>query len=133
MLANGHISFKMGLQSLNAQSTIMEAELVTAALTMKEAVFCSHMMVELDFEKGFSSVPMYLDNASALHVAGNRTYSPGAKDIALRYCFAQDLVEEGKIPIHYVNTQDQVGDLGTKHLGRHRHRALIKLIIDFEA
>ena len=52
MLANGPISFKLGLQSIPAQSS-MEAELLAAALTMKEAVFCSNIMVELGFEKGF--------------------------------------------------------------------------------
>ena len=62
----------------------MEAELVAAALTMKEAVFCSNMAVELGFEKGFSSVPLYLENTLTLHVAGNRTYSPRAKHNALR-------------------------------------------------
>ena len=90
-------------------------------------------MVELGFEKGFNSVPLYLDNTSTLHVAGNRTYSPRAKHIALRYFFVQELVEEGMITIHYVNTQDQLADLGTKHLGKHRHLALIKLINDFKA
>ena len=90
-------------------------------------------MVELGFEKGFNSVPLYLDNTSTLHVAGNRTYSPRAKHIALRYFFVQELVEEGMITIHYVNTQDQLADLGTKHPGKHRHLALIKLINDFKA
>ena len=90
-------------------------------------------MVELGFEKGFNSVPLYLDNTSTLHVAGTRTYSPRAKHIALRYFFVQELVEEGMITIHYVNTQDQLTDLGTKHLGKHRHLALIKLINDFKA
>ena len=41
MLANGPISFKVGLQSLTAQST-MESELVEAALTMEDTVFCTH-------------------------------------------------------------------------------------------
>ena len=91
------------------------------------------MMVELGFEKGFNSVPLYLDNTSTLHVAGNRTYSPRAKHIALRYFFVQELVEEGMITIHYVNPEDQLADLGTKHLGKHRHLALIKLINDFKA
>ena len=50
MLANSSITFKMGLQSLNMQST-KEAELVVTALTMKKAVFCSNIMVELGFEK----------------------------------------------------------------------------------
>ena len=37
------------------------------------------------------------------------------------------------ITIHYVNTQDQLADLGTKYLGKHCHLALIKLINDFKA
>ena len=82
MLANGPISFKVGLQSLSAQST-MEAELVAAATEMKESLFCRNIM-ELGFTEVFWSVPVYIDNASALHVAGTRTFSPKAKNIALR-------------------------------------------------
>ena len=67
-----------------------------------EVVFCSNMMLELGFNEGFGSVPLYIDNTSALHVIGKRTYSPRAKHIALRYFFVQDLVEEGKITIHFV-------------------------------
>ena len=76
ILDNGPISFKVGLRSLTMQFTI-EAELVAAAFVMKEAVFCSNMMVKLDFERGFSSVPLYLDSASTLHVAGNCTHPLG--------------------------------------------------------
>ena len=64
MLSNAPISFKVGLQRLTAQSS-MEAELVGAALAMKEeAVFCSNMMLELGFDKRFGSVPLYIDNTS---------------------------------------------------------------------
>ena len=35
------VSFKSGLQSLTAMSTV-EAELVAAALAMKEVVFCTN-------------------------------------------------------------------------------------------
>ena len=73
-----------------------------------------------------SSVPLYIDNTSALHVADNRTYSPRAKHIALRYFFVQELV--GKVTIHYVKSEDQLVDLGTKHLSKHRHRDLITLL-----
>ena len=48
MMSRGPVSFKTGIQSLTAISTI-EAELVPAALAMKEAVFCSNMMAELGF------------------------------------------------------------------------------------
>ena len=127
MLSNGLISFKVGIQVLTTQST-MEAELVAAALTMKESVFCSNMMLELGSKEGFGSVPPYIDDTSVPHVPGNRTYSPRAKHIALRYFFVQELVEGGKITIHFVKTQDQIVDLGTKHANKHRHCVFIKLI-----
>ena len=68
------------------------------------------------------------ETTSALHVAGNRTYSPRAKHIALIYYFVLDLVEGGTITIHYVKTQDQLTDIGTTHLNKQRHRELINKI-----
>ena len=109
MFSNGPISFKVDIQELTAQIT-MEAELVAAALNIREAVFCSNMMLELGFVEGFGSLPLYIDSTSALHVAGNRTYSPRVQHITLRYFFVQELVEEGKITIHFVKLQDQIAE-----------------------
>ena len=64
LLANAPISFKVALQGPTAQSTI-EAKLLAAALAIKEAVFCSNIMVELGFDENFGSVPQNMDNASA--------------------------------------------------------------------
>ena len=66
----------------------MESELLTAAMIMEETSFCSNMMLELGFDESFGSVPLYIQNTSALQVANNRTYSPRAKHNALRYCFS---------------------------------------------
>ena len=134
MVADAPIIFKVGLQGLTAQPT-MEAELVEVALTMKEeAVICSNMMLELSFGESFGNVPLHIDNTLALHVAGNRTYIPRPKHIALRYYyfFVQELVES-KVSIHYVKNEDQLADFGTKHHSMHHHRDLIKLINDFKA
>ena len=106
---------------------------MSAALTMKGAVFCSNMMLELDFREGFGSVAPYIDNTSALHVAGNRACSPRAKHIALRYFFGQELVEGSKITVHFMKTYDQIADLGTKHANEHGHRAVVKFIEEFES
>ena len=133
-LTDAPTTFKVGLQGLTAQST-MEAELVAAALAMKdEAVFCSNTMSGLGFGESFGSVPLHVDNTLALHIADNRTYIPRAKHIGLRYhCFVQELVE-GKVTIHYVNSKGQLEDfLGTKHHRKHRHRDLIEFINDFKA
>ena len=132
MITNGPINLKVGLQGLTAQST-MDAELDAAALTMKEAVFRKSMMQELGFKDEFNGVPLFIDNTSALHVVGSRTYSIRAEHIALRYFFIQDLVGEGTITMHYSKTQDQLADLGTKRLNKQRHRKLTKKTGDFGA
>ena len=133
-VANASIIFKVELQGLAAQPT-MAAELVAAALTMKEkAVFCSNMMSELGFGESFGSVPLHIDNTSALHIFDNRTYIPRAKHIALRYYFFVQELVEGKASIHYVKSEGQLADfLGTKHHRKHRHRDLIESINDFKA
>ena len=132
MLDNAPIDFKMGLQGLTAQST-MEAKLVAATLIMKGAAFCSNMVLELDNDESVCSVPLYIENTSAIHVVSNRTYSPRAKHIKLRYFFMQELVEEGKVSIQYVKSGDPLADSGVKHLSKHRHRDLMKLTNEFKA
>ena len=86
-------------------------------------------MLDLGFDESSDSVPLHIDNTSALHVAGNRTYSlhvkyialrctrtnnPPSKHIALRYnFFVRKLVEGGKVSIHYVKSLDRLVELGT--------------------
>ena len=131
MCIRDRVNFKVGLQGLTAQST-MAAELVAAVLVLK-ATFCSNMMKELGFGTRFDSVPLYIENTSTLHVAGNRTYSSRAKHVALRYFFIQELVKEGRITVRYVKTEDQLADIGTKHLSKQMQRYLLKLISEFRA
>ena len=127
MLANGPTGFKVGRQSLSVQSTM------GAALIIKEAVFWFNMMVELGFDKAFSSIPLYVGNTSTLHVSHRKLYIlPLGDTHCTEVCFVQELVEEDKSTIHYVNTGDIIADLGIKPLGRHCHRTLIKLINNFE-
>ena len=130
MLSKAPISFKSGIQSLTAMST-MEAELVALALTMNEAVFCSNMMTELGFGQQFGQVPLYIDNTATLHVLGNQAFNSRTKHIALRYFYVRDLATEGAISIHYIPTELQLADIGTKFLNKHRLRFLIESIKEF--
>ena len=50
MFCKAPVSFRSGVQSLTVMFT-MKAQLVAAALAMKEAVFCSNMLIELGFGK----------------------------------------------------------------------------------
>ena len=130
MLSKAPISFKSGIQSLTAMST-MEAELVASALTMKEAVFCSNMMTELGFGQQFGQVPLYIDNTATLHVLGNQAFSSRTKHIALRYFYVRELVTEGAMSIHYIPTDLQLADIGTKFLNKYRLRFLIESVKKF--
>ena len=127
MMAGGPLSLKTALQSVTAQST-MEAELISIALASKEAVYLSNMMAELGFGKLFHSIPFFVDNTGALHIAGNSTYSSRTKHIALRFFFIKQLVKEGRITIHHVATTRQLADMGSKLLSKSTHRHLLELI-----
>ena len=80
-----------------------------------------------------STVFLSIENTSALYVCGNLTYSLRAKHIALRHLVIQELVEHGTIAIHYARTQDQLADIGIKHLITQRHQNRIDDIRDFGA
>ena len=51
--------------------------------------------------------------------------------MALQYFLVQELVKEGRFSIQYVKTEDQLVDIRTKHLSKHRHRYLLRLISEF--
>ena len=130
MLCDAPIGFKSGLQGLTAMST-MEAELVASALAMKEAVFCPNMVTDQGFGKGFATVPLYCDNTATLHALGNRSFSSRTKHFALRFFGIRELVSEGRISIHYIPTDINPTDIGTKHLNKHRFRNLLDIISNF--
>lgn len=111
MMAKAPVSFKSGHQSLMAMS-IMEGELVAAALAMKVVVFGSNIMTDLGFGSEFNSVPLYLDNIATLHVIGNQTLSARTKHVALGMFYIRELVNDGKIVIQYVPTDKQLADIG---------------------
>ena len=124
MMAKAPASFKSGLQSLTDMST-MEAELVTAALAMKEVIFCTNIMTEVGFGSESRSAPLYIDNTATLNVTGNQTFSARTKYVALRFLYNHELMKEENISIHYVPTEDNLADIGTKHLNKQRHKYLI--------
>lgn len=85
MLANGSISLEVRRQCFIAYST-MDAELVAAGLTLKEAVFCMNKIQELDSRLD-STVSPFISNTRFCFCCRNRIYSSRPKNIALRFFF----------------------------------------------
>lgn len=67
--SNAPVSFKVRLQGLTAQTT-MVSELVAEALEIAEA----NVTKELGAGTCFDSVPLCVDNTAGLHFAGNQAY-----------------------------------------------------------
>ena len=129
-MAKAPVSFKPGLQSLTVMSTV-ETELVASALAMKEVVFCTNVMTKLGFGSEFSSMPLYIDNTATLNVIGNQTFSARTKHVALRFFYIRELVKEETISTHYVPTEDNLADIGSKHFNKQCHKFLIDKIKNF--
>ena len=69
MLANGLISFQVGLQGLTVQSTMWKRILVAASSTMQEVIICKSTTLELTLKAGFDGVAHFVDSTSVFHVA----------------------------------------------------------------
>ena len=102
------------------------------AWAMKETVFCSNMLTELGFGKEFAQVSLYCDNTATLHALGKRSFSSRANHIALRFFRIRELVSEGRISKSCISTDNNPGDIGTKHPNKHRFKHLLDLISNFD-
>ena len=114
MLANGPISFMVSFQSLTAQITINRRGACSSSVYHKE-----------------DSVLRQHDGEAIIRESIHQRIVVPWQHYNTARCL--EVAEDGKIPIHYLNAQDQVADLCTKQLGRYRNRALIKLINDVKA
>ncbi|GJU05252.1 hypothetical protein Tco_1121682 [Tanacetum coccineum] len=78
-----------------------------------------------DYGFGFSKIPMYCDNKSAIALCCNNVQHSKSNHIDIRFHFIKEHVENGVIELYFVNTEYQLADIFTKALGRERIEFLI--------
>jgi hypothetical protein len=61
---------------------------------------------------------LLVDNKSAISLAKNPVFHERSKHIDIRYHFIRECVEQGRVGIDYIRTNDQLADVLTKALGR---------------
>jgi hypothetical protein len=59
-----------------------------------------------------------MDNQSAIMLSKNPVFHDRSKHIDVRYHYIRECVEEGRVQIESVVTQEQLADILTKPLGR---------------
>jgi hypothetical protein len=60
---------------------------------------------------------LLVDNKSAISLAKNPVFHERSKHIDIRYHFIRECVEQGRVGIDYIRTNDQLADVLTKALG----------------
>ena len=120
MLSGSAITWSSKRQQSTALSST-EAEYMAASAATKEAIWLRSFLSELGQLRLPYTVPLLIDNQSAIALIKNPEHHEQTKHIAVRYHFIRDAYEDSVIEPEYVLTGDQVADVLTKPLAREKH------------
>ena len=120
-LAGGPISWSSQRQKTVATST-MDAEYIAGAEAAKEAVWIRNFINDLRIPGvHIDTVPLYIDNNSALKLTRNPEFHSRSKHIDVKHHFIREKVDEEVITTQRVATKDNLADVFTKALPRPTH------------
>jgi len=124
-LAGGPVSWSSQRQKTVATST-MDAEYIAGAEAAKEAVWIRNFINDLRIPGvHIDTVPLYIDNNSALKLTKNPEFHSRSKHIDVKHHFIREKVDERVINTQRVDTKDNIADLFTKALPRPAHEGLV--------
>ena len=93
-----------------------EAEYISSTSAVCQGVWMSRFLHEL-MEEFIEIFDLCIDNKSAIEISRNPVFHGRTKHIEVRYHFIRNCVEEGKVKVKYIRTEEQLADLFTKPLG----------------
>lgn len=102
-----------------------ESEYVAASSATQELIWYRQLLIELGIPLN-SSIPLLVDNQSAIALASSHKTNARTKHIDVRYHFIREKVEDGTIALEYVPTDEQLADVMTKSLGLVKHADFVK-------
>ena len=110
-LGGNLVSWKSTLQHVVALSTT-EAEYIALTEAIKEAIWIKGIINELGIKS--SSVKLYCDSQSAIHLSKNTMFHERTKHIDVRLHFVRDIISQDIIRVEKVSTLDNPADIFTK-------------------
>jgi len=123
-LAGGAISWSSKKQSLIALLST-EAKYIVGAHTTKKAIWLRWLLAEIGLPDDDPTI-LQMDSQSAIAIMKNPQFHNRTKHIEVRHHFLCRQVEEEKIELNYVPTNDQVADTLTKGLNWEKHMKFAK-------
>jgi hypothetical protein len=94
-----------------------EAEYIAAAYVACQGVWLARLVNEL-LDQERIRVKIKVDNQSAIALCKNPVYHERSKHIDVKYHFVRSCVEDGKVEVEHVRTDEQHADILTKPLPR---------------
>ncbi len=110
-MGTGAVSWASRLQSIQTLSTT-EAEYVSAVAAAQEGLWLKNLFFEMGFP--INSIPLCMDNQSAIQVAKNPEHHGCMKHLDLRHLWLRHTVASGTINVRYIPTGDMPADCFTK-------------------
>jgi hypothetical protein len=96
-----------------------ESEYIAAALCLKNVLHKKYIMEELGFKQ--ESIPIFIDNTAVKFMANEWRVTENSKHINTRYHFLRSHTIRGNVAIYYVDSEENIADIGTKPLPRQSH------------
>jgi hypothetical protein len=122
----GAVSWSSKKQNVIALSST-EGEYIAQTHAAKEAIWLRSFVSEIR-GGGEKSLTMLCDNQGAIALAKDNKFHSRTKHIDLRYHFIREAVEDGKIKVQYIPTDDNVADIFTKALGKPKFQRFVELL-----
>eukprot|EP00253_Pinus_taeda_P019820 PITA_19820 len=114
-IGSGAVSWRSCKQAAPTNSTT-EAEYVVAAEATKEIMWLRKILEGLQV-KQVQSIPLMIDNTSAIKLAKNPMFHDRTKHINTKYHLIQHHVEAKAIHLRHCSANEQIADIFTKVLG----------------
>lgn len=112
-LAGGPVSWVSRKQKTVALSST-EAEYMSLSDTSRQLVWIESLFYEIGMY--LRNIQLGVDNQGAIFLASNPAQEHRSKHIDIRYHYVRNCVEEGKVELIYIPTDEQLADILTKKL-----------------
>jgi hypothetical protein len=122
MIGRKPVTWQSQKQKVVALSSC-EAEYIAATTGACQGVWLGRLLGDL-LDKKNDTATMFVDNKSAIQLCKNPVFHDRSKHIETRFHFIRECVEDGKIDVEYIGTEDQLADILTKALGRIQFQSL---------
>ncbi|KAG9460048.1 hypothetical protein H6P81_004556 [Aristolochia fimbriata] len=99
-----------------------EAEYIAAGSCCAQLLWMKQMLEDYGVPSGVLTV--YCDNTSAINISKNPVQHSRTKHIDIRHHFIREQVEDGKVILEYLSTENQLADIFTKSLDAKRFEFL---------